>query len=145
MDSLARAVAAFRRARDGVPRAERDAHAERAIDAYLAWCEGYAAGMARKSEREAARYLRTGEPASVLPAEPVQVKPDRTHVSLHAYRAWLAHLSSLGLYTGSVNLKRMRPDGTWEELRVVGESTRRESLSSESVSTESVSTEREAA
>ena len=116
MDSLARAVAAFRRARDGVPREERDAHAERAIEAYVAWSAGYAAGMARKSEREAAHYLRTGEPASALPAEPAQLKPDRTHVSLHAYRAWLVHLRSLGLYAGPVTLKRMRPDGTWEDL-----------------------------
>ena len=122
MDSLARAIAEFRRARDGVPRADRDAHAERAIDGYLAWSAGYSAGLARKSEREAAHYLRTGEPASVLPSEPAQVKPDRTHVSLHAYQAWLAHLRSLGMYTGPVNLKRMRPDGTWEELRLPGES-----------------------
>jgi hypothetical protein len=56
-----------------------------------------------------------------LPSEPAQVKPDRTHVSLHAYRAWLVHLRSLGVYAGPVNLKRMRPDGTWEELRLAGE------------------------
>ena len=123
MDSLARAIAEFRRARGGVPRAERDAHAERAIDGYLAWSAGYAAGMARKSEREAAHFLRTGEPASVLPSEPAQVKPDRTHVSLHAYRAWLMHLRSVGVYNGPVNLKRMRPDGSWEELHLLGEAS----------------------
>ena len=121
MDSLARAIEVFRRAREGVPRAEREAHAERAIDGYLAWSAGYSAGVARKSEREADHFLRTGEPASILPAEPAQVKPDRTHVTLHAYRAWLGHLCSLGVYAGPVTLKRMRADGTWEELRLPGE------------------------
>lgn len=121
MDSLARALEVFRRAREGVPRAEREAHAERAIDGYLAWCAGYSAGVARKSEREAEHYLQTGEVASVLPAEPAQVKPDRTHVTLHAYRAWLGHLRTLGVYAGPATLKRMRPDGTWEELRLPGE------------------------
>ena len=122
MVPLARAIAAFRRERDGVPPAERQAHAERAIDGYLAWTAGYSAGLARRSEREAAHYLLTGEPTSVIPAEPAQLKPDRTHVALHAYRAWLAHLRSLGLYNGSITLKRMRSDGTWEDLHLPGES-----------------------
>ena len=121
MNSLALALAAARRERDGVPPAERRSHAERAIENYVSWCAGYSAGLADKSEREAAHFLLTGEPASVLPAEPAQIKPDRTHVTLHAYQAWLGHLRSLGVYAGGVNLKRMRPDGTWEELRLPAE------------------------
>ena len=121
MSSLARALDASRRERRGVPPAERRAHAERAIQNYLSWCAGYAAGLAHKSEREASHYLETGEPASRVPAELAQVKPDRTHVSLHAYSAWLGHLRSLGLYAGGVRLKRMLPDGSWEELRLPGE------------------------
>ena len=121
MISLALALSAARRKRDGVPPGERHSHAERAIEDYVSWCVGYAAGVAHKTEREAAHFVQTGEPASVLPAEPAQVKPDRTHVTLHAYQAWLGHLRSLGVYAGGVNLKRMRPDGTWEDLRLPGE------------------------
>ena len=121
MNSLARAVAALRRERTRGPPHERRAHAERAIDGYLAWCARYAFGLAVKSEREANHYLRTGETASLLPTEPAQIKPDRTHVTLYAYQAWLGHLRSLGVYTGGVNLKRMRPDGTWEDLLLPGE------------------------
>ena len=123
MNSLARAVAALRHERVGVPPAERGARGERAIDAYLAWCARYAAGLASRSEREDSHYLQTGEPASVLPAEPAQIKPDRTHVSLHAYQAWLGHLRAIGAYRDGVSLKRMRSDGTWEELRLPGDAS----------------------
>ena len=121
MEPLARALLRCRQALDAPLPADRAAHAVRAIDRYLAWAEGYAAGLARKGEREAARYVETGEPAAALPPELAQVKPDRTHVALRSYRAGLAHLRSVGVYAGPAELTRMRPDGSWEPLRLPGD------------------------
>jgi hypothetical protein len=87
-----------------------------AIDRYIVHSIDYAAALTRKSELEADRYLRTGELASELPAEPAQIIPDRTHMALRAYRAWLVRLYTLGRYDGPTTLKRMRTDGSWETV-----------------------------
>src|SRR5687767_12976787 len=73
---LDRAVARFCRPRQpSVPSAaERRAHAERAIDRYLAWCDGHVEALTRKSAREAAAFAATGAPAAEIPFGPVALK-----------------------------------------------------------------------
>ena len=96
--------------------AERRAHAEDAMDRYLAWCEGYADALTRRSEREARRFALTGEPAVQVPLRLVHVKRDYTPQVLDHYQTWLHQLRAQGLYEGSAVLKRQRPDGAWEPL-----------------------------
>ena len=121
MDPLAPLARAFHRSRDrldarSASAAERRAHAERAIDRYLAWCGGHVEALTRKSAREAAAFAATGAPAAEIPFGPVDLKGDNTQAVLWHYQAWLHQLRAQGLYGGQVALKRQRADGSWERL-----------------------------
>ena len=98
--------------------AERRAHAERAIDRYLAWCDAHVEALTRKSGREAAAFEATGVPAAEIPFGPVHLKGDNTQAVLWRYQAWLYQLRAQGLYEGRVALKRQRADGSWERIDV---------------------------
>ena len=101
--------------------ADRERHAERAIDRYLAWADGSAAALTRKSAREAAWYQQTGEPARVLVAGLAHLKTDATDARLRDDRVWLWELKQRGVYEGPTALRRLRPDGSWEPLRLPGD------------------------
>ena len=101
----------------GLSRAER---VERAVERYVQRADIYVAALTRKSEREAALYEETG----ALPAEITglgELKSDQTDDALRAYRRRLAELARRGLYSGPVQLRRIRADGSWENLHLRGD------------------------
>ena len=105
-----RVRAAYRIRRHVVPpsAAARRAHAERAIDRYLAWCDGYVDSLTRKSEHEARLYGVAGEAVVPLRSPVAHVTGDVTHQRLRHYQAWLDYLRGLGLNDGPLS-KRRRP------------------------------------
>ena len=116
MEPLVRA--AYRTRRHVVPPSAvaRRAYAERAIDRYLAWCDGYVDSLTRKSEYEAQLYSVAGEAVVPLRAPVAHVTGDATHQRLRHYQAWLDYLRGQGLYNGPLTLKRLRPEGGWEPI-----------------------------
>ena len=122
MEPLVRTLRQLRRVLDAAASvnraADRERHAERAIDRYLAWTDGSAAALTRKSEREAAWYQQTGEPAPARVAGLAHLKTDETDARLRDYRVWLWELKQHGRYDGPTDLQRMRPDGSWEPLHL---------------------------
>ena len=121
MEPLVRVLRHFRRVLDTPVSAEWERHAVQAIDRYLAWADGYAAALTRKSAREAAWYRQTGEPAPALVPGLAHVKSDETDARLRDYRVWLWELVKHERYDGPTELQRMCADGSWEPLRLPGD------------------------
>ena len=93
---------------------------ERAVERYVQRADIYVAALTRKSEREAALYEETGAPAAEITGMG-ELKSDQTDDTLRAYRRRLAELARRGLYSGPVQLRRIRPDGSWENLHLRGD------------------------
>ncbi|HEU5315577.1 MAG TPA: hypothetical protein VFX49_05665 [Chloroflexota bacterium] len=105
---------------DAGPELSRAERVERAVERYVQRADIYVAALTRKSEREAALYEETG----ALPAEITglgELKSDQTDDALRAYRRRLAELARRGLYSGPIQLRRIRPDGSWENLHLRGD------------------------
>ena len=102
---------------EGLTQAQR---VEQAVERYVQRADVYVAALTRKSVREAALYEETG----TLPAEITglgELKSDQTEEALRAYRRRLAEMARRGFYAGSVQLKRIRADGSWETLHLRGD------------------------
>ena len=103
-----------------VGRGQAQGRIEGAVERYVQRADIYVAALTRKSEREAAQYAETG----TLPAEITalgELKSDQTDEALRAYRRRLAEMARRGLYAGPVQLRRIRPDGSWENLYLRGD------------------------
>ena len=96
----------------------RGSRAELAVAHYLANADHYAAGVTRQAEREAVYFLATGMPGNGIGAGWAQLKSDGTTARLRAYRVRLWELAKSGTYDGPTDLQRLRPDGSWEPLRL---------------------------
>ena len=87
-----------------------------AMDRYIARRDTYVSALTRKSEREAAHYLNTGEATADIITPLVEAKEDGTQRALAAYRERLLRLAEHGRYAGPITLRRMRRDGSWEPI-----------------------------